>query len=201
MFRNGVPRVESDDDLAHGQSVIIAARWILVVAGLVLAIWNPGGLVELQVAIVVILGLALGNFALHTQVLGKGPSMARVVYAASVADLAAISLLIISGGGFPAAPYVFYLPALLAISVTFRTEVMALYTAAALGAYGLIAVVTASGGDLLTVLIELLVLAAVPVCGNVYWRLERDRRSRAGQQTEVDPLTSQAAEGSWPRPA
>lgn len=176
MFRKSMARMDSDKELAHGEGVIIAARWILVAAGLTLALWNPAGLVQLQVAIVLILGLAVVNFALHMQIRTKGSLMTPVVYATSAADLVAISLLIIAGGGFPATPYVFYLPALLAISVTFRTQVTALYTAAAVIAYGLIALVTAAQSDVLPVLLQMLMLAAVPVCGNVYWRLERDRR-------------------------
>ena len=176
MFPKRTVWMESDKELAHGEGVIIAARWILVAAGLVLALWNPAGLIQLQIAIVLILGLAVVNFALQMQVRTKGPLMARVVYATSAADLVAISLLIIAADGFPATPYVFYLPALLAISVTFRTPVTALYAAASIVAYGLIALATAAESDLLPVLLQLLILAAVPVCGNVYWRLERDRR-------------------------
>ena len=43
MSTNDVQRPDSDRELAHGEGVIIAARWILVVAGLLLALWNPPG--------------------------------------------------------------------------------------------------------------------------------------------------------------
>ena len=184
---------DSLDDMAHGQNVIISARWILVIAGMALALWNPAELVQLQIAIVVILGLAIGNFALHTQVLKRGPVLPAVIYAASVADLVAISALIVAGGGIPAAPYVFYLPALLAIAVTFRTEVTVLYTWAAASAYGVIALATGTADDLLPVLSELLVLVAVPVCGNVYWRLERDRRRTVVERPEEGAASADSA--------
>ena len=83
----------------------------------------------------VILGLAVANFALQMQILTRGPLMERVVYAASVADLAAISLLLVVSGGFPAIPYVFYLPALMAIAVTFRTAATAMYAGATVVTY------------------------------------------------------------------
>jgi len=110
-----------------------------------------------------------------------------VVYAASVGDLVVISTLIVVGGGYPAAPYVFYLPALLAIGVTFRTTVAALYTGAAIVGYGLIAAASiAPAGEAaptaveaVSVVTELLMLAGVTVCANVYWRLERQRRGDA----------------------
>ena len=209
MSTNEVERPDSDRELAYGEGVIIAARWMLVVAGLVLALWNPAGLIQLQAAIVVILGLAVANFALQAQLLTRGPLMARVVYAASVADLAAISLLLIVSGGFPAIPYVFYLPALMAIAVTFRTAVTAIYTAATAVTYALIAVaaasrvpvsgdVTISRDDIVTVLIHTLMLGAVAVCGNVYWRLERDRRRgtpprAAHEAVAVEPVAAPAA--------
>ena len=187
MFARTEQWQKSDSDLAHGQVVIIAARWILVAAGLVLALWNPGGVLELQITTVPVLGLAVGNFALHMQVATRGPLLAAVVYAASLVDLAAISMLIVVVDGFPAVPYVFYFPALLAISVTFRSPITALYVAATVGVYGLIAAATATRSDLETVLLQVLMLAAVPVCGNVYWRLERDRRRRVSAQTAARP--------------
>lgn len=178
------PRTEYDDDLAHGAIVIIAARWVLAASGLVLALWNPSGLAQLQVAIVLILALAIGNFALHMQIVTRGPLVARVVYAASAADLVIISTLIVVSGGYPSEAYVFYLPALLAISVTFRTPIAALYTGAAIVAYAAIAAAEIVPGaeadtiadEAIAPLTELLMLAGVAVCGNVYWRLERQRR-------------------------
>jgi hypothetical protein len=51
------------DDLAHGQSVLITARWILVGAGLILALWNPEAIGELRIQIGLILALAAANFS------------------------------------------------------------------------------------------------------------------------------------------
>jgi hypothetical protein len=166
----------------------------LVVAGLALALWNPAGLVQLQIAIVVILGLAIGNFALQMKIITKGSLLSPIVYVASVADLIAISLLVAAADSVPAVPYVFYLPALLAVSVTFPPLATAGYTLGAMLTYGAIAVTSApptlEAG--LTIAIELLVLAAVPVCGHVYWRLERDRRARAIQRgvSDQEPFTA-----------
>ncbi len=201
MPRRVLKLMDPADELIHGESVIIAARWVLVVAGLLLALWNPGGLVQLQVAIVVILAVAIGNFALHMHVVTRGKLLARIVYAASVADLAAISLLIVSGGGVPSAPFVFYLPALLAISVTFRTELTGLYTLGAVCTYGAIAIVTAHPDALLPVLIQILMMAAVPICGNVYWRLERDRRRQITAAGRPDAAARETDSMPVPAPA
>ena len=73
MVNNSTNRSETADDLAHGQVVIIAARWVLVVAGLILALWDPAPIAELRFQIVFILGLAMVNFYLQAQVLMRRP--------------------------------------------------------------------------------------------------------------------------------
>ena len=177
-------RLQTPEDLSHGQVVIIAARWILVGAGLLLALWNPDALGELRVQIMLILGLAAGNFFLHSQVLMKKPVSAQIAYGASAADIAVISLIVIAAGGAPSGLYVFYFPALLGISVAFRTEVTYTLAGAAMALYGLIAVATMVGGGEAVLVTRLLMMGAVATCGNIYWRTERDRRRAAAETRE-----------------
>ena len=176
---------QNSEDLAHGQVVIISARWILVVAGLVLALWSPEALGELRIAVVLILGLALANFFLHAQVLMRGPVLSKVAYAASTADIAVISLIIIVAGGFGSTAYVFYFPALLALSVAFPSRVTLVFTGATVGVYGVIYLATAGSGEAAVVLTQMLILAGVAFCGNVYWRIEGDRRREAVRAREL----------------
>ena len=184
MFSNLKDRAEDSEDLVHGQVVIIAARWILVVAGLVLAMWDPAEMGQLRTQIVLVLGLAVGNFFLHGQLLNKKPVLSRVVSAASAADIAVISLIMIVQDGFASNLYVFYFPALLAMSVAFRTEVAAIFTGAAIATYGFISLATLGDASGVTLFSRLLILAAVAFCGNVYWRIERDRRTTAAQMRD-----------------
>ena len=167
---------ESADDLVHGQVVVIAARWVLVVAGLLLALWDPAAMGELRVQIVLILGLAVGNFFLQTQALMRRPILVPVAYAASAGDIAAISLLIIAQGGFESNVYVFYLPALLAVSVAFRQIVTAALAGSAILSYGLISAVTFGPGDEVALFTRVLIMAAVATCGSVFWGVERKRQ-------------------------
>ena len=90
----------ASEDLAHGQIVIVTARWILVLAGLLLALWNPEAVGELRIQIIVILALAIANFYLQAQLLMRRPVIDQIVYAASAADLIVITILIITAGGF-----------------------------------------------------------------------------------------------------
>ena len=141
-----------------------------------LALWNAGDLVELQVSIVLILGLAVGNFFLHTRVLTGRAVSPWVVYAASAADLTVISLVLVVSGGFGTSPYVFYFPAILALSVAFPTRLTVAFTGVAIAAYGLVSMATATGSEGAIVVAQMLMLVAVAFCGNAYWRIERDRR-------------------------
>ena len=182
MYRHLQDWNEGADDLTYGQGVIIAARWILVVAGLMLAFWNPGGIVELRFQIVLVLGLSVANFYLHSQVLMGKPSIPAVVLGASAADIAVISLIVATQGGFASNLYVFYFPALLALSVTFRTRVTVVFAAVTVAVYAAIASLAMPADDGQVLVTRLLILAAVAVCGNLYWMIERDRR-RDGEKT------------------
>ncbi|HEU5318279.1 MAG TPA: hypothetical protein VFX49_19360, partial [Chloroflexota bacterium] len=112
---------EASADLAYGQIVVITARWVLIAAGLLLALWSPGNATELRIQIAVLLMLAVANFYLHAQLLTRKPVVDLVAYGTSAADLAIITVLIAAQGGFTSSLYVFYVPAILAFSVSFST--------------------------------------------------------------------------------
>ena len=168
-------------DLMYGQSVIATARWILVVSGLFLALWNPGPMSELRLQILLILLLAVANFYLQAQLLMKKPAGNGVVYFASAADLVVISVMVILGSGFDSNIYVFYFPALLAISVAFSPAATLLFAGGAVSLYTFISLGSALVGDIdFQVLIaRLIMMSAIAVCGQIYWRIERDRRGAA----------------------
>jgi hypothetical protein len=182
---------EADDatsDLAHGQVVIIAARWILTLAGLLLALWNPGSVGELRVQILVILILAVSNFYLHAQVLRRRPILDTVAYGASAADLAVVTLLVVANGGFESDLYIFYFPAILALSVAFPTLMTLAFAGGAIALYVPVALLspgTATESGLQALLVRVLMLAAVAVCGNTYWRIEGERRQAAVEAQEA----------------
>src|SRR5262245_58241982 len=84
----------------RGQLVIVVARWILVLAGLMLAAWNPAKVGDLRLQLLVLLALAVANFFLHAQLLMRRPVQDVVVYAASAADVTVITTLVLSQHGF-----------------------------------------------------------------------------------------------------
>lgn len=178
------------EDLMHGQIVIVTARWILVLVGLIQVLWNPVPVVELRVQILILLLLAIFNFTLHAQLLRKNPPDRRIWYGASAADLVVISILIISQGAFNSNTYVYFFPAILAYSVAFPTSITWTYTSGVIVIYGLVGLASISiEGDSQVLMVRLLIFAAVAMCGNLYWRIEGQRRHEA--QTSQADLVSQ----------
>ncbi len=159
-------------ELAYGQTVIVSARWLLVLAGLLVTIWNPDTLGQLRLQIGVVLAVAIANFAMHAQLLRRRPQLRAIAFAASIGDLLMISLLVASQGGFASNTYVFFFPAVLAIAVAFpTTEALLLSGTAVL----LLAGVSLNQPKFDLVLERALALGAVALIGNAYWRLHRSR--------------------------
>lgn len=182
----------SSPEMRDGQPVIVAARWVLILAGLVLILWNPGTLSQLRVQIMVVLGLAVTNFFLHAQLLVRRPMLDTVVYLTSAADIAVITLLVLTQGGFSSNLYIFYFPAILAISVAFSPSLTAIFAGGAIGLYDLIALAGAqTDADLQQVMVRTIMLAAVVVCGSIYWHLERTRMAALPDMPERESLSEQ----------
>jgi len=179
--------VHAREDLDQGQRVVITARWILVFAGILLTIWNPGQVEELRVQVVLIILLAVANFNLNLQLLRKTATNPFIWYAASAADLGVITLLILSSAGYGSELYVFYFPAILAFSIAFPTLMTLLYVAGVSAVYFLIgmAALVFNDADLLVILARLIMFFAVALCGNLYFRMEARRRQDARQSQEV----------------
>jgi hypothetical protein len=182
------------EDIAHGQTVLVWARWILIGTGLLLSFWSPTDLTTLQVQLAAIITLAFGNFYLHVQLLRGHPALDNVVYAASLADISVVTALVLVQNGYPSPVFIFYFAAIVGISVAFPTWMTIGYTALVVGAYGAICLATAPVEDLPAVFTRLLMIAAVALCGNVFARSEARRRAdairiHAEMQDEVEQKT------------
>ena len=85
-------------NLMYGQKVLVVARWILVVSGLLLALLNPVVLGEVKIQVGLILTLAVANFFLHVQLIRNQPSLPWVAYLASAVDVLAITMMVVNLG-------------------------------------------------------------------------------------------------------
>jgi hypothetical protein len=176
---------EQASSLASGQIVIVSARWVLILTALAIALWSPApeDLNRLRLSLFVLLGLAVGNFYLHAQILMRRPVSELLVYAASAADLAVITLLTATFGSPDAPTFVFYYPALLAFALVFPLGITLLFTGALVWVYALISLGDPGrwyhlldGADTQVLVARLISLVAVAVVANQYARIEAERR-------------------------
>jgi hypothetical protein len=169
-----------------------------VLVGLFVTLMNPGNLNLMRFQIMCLLAMALANFYLCAQVLQRRPMLRPVMYGASLVDLVAITAICAFQGGFRSEVQAFYYPALLAISVAFSPLMLLVFTGGAMSAYALLCLVTlpTPDSDLVVLVIRLLLMAAVAVCGNCYWRLEHQHRAPAKRASalpaETPPLAPAA---------
>jgi len=169
---------DSAGDVSAGQIVIVIARWLLVLAGLGLTLWHPleSDLDRVRITILVLLALAVGNFYLHAQSLIGRAVRPPLLYAASAADIAVITLIVWTKGGLSGAPFVFYFPALIAFALVFEVRVTAAFDVCLAALYTAVALpgaMTADGLQILT--LRLIALAAVAVVSTYFLQVERNR--------------------------
>lgn len=173
--------VTDSSELAYGQSVIVIARWILVITGLFLILWNPDPISNLRIQVITVLVLALMNFYLQAQILTGKKTFTPVIYTASVVDFIVITLLVLLSGGFDSNTYIFYFPAIMAISVAFETAITIGFVGSAAGIYGVICLGSGAITDdnLPALIARILMMAAIAFCGSLYWHIEHNRRLTA----------------------
>ena len=169
---------------AEGQLVIITARWILIIGALVLTLWNPGGvgdgLWKIQIQAGLLLAYAVVNFFLHAQYIRQGASLPQVAWLTSGVDLALISFVVLIQGQIESSVFVFYMPALLAISVAFPKRIAGVY-ALLVGAGYLFVSLTGYGavveGQIQEMVVRLLMMGSVVFVGGLFRHIEEQRLS------------------------
>jgi hypothetical protein len=171
-------------ELRWGQRVVVGARWILVASGLLLATIAPASVTQLRIQSVLVLALAVCNFGLLAQLIRNPRPDPLIAYAASAADVVVVTVLVIAQGGFGSDLFVFYFPAILALSLCFAMPATVLFVGVTVLAYGVVSAPTAStAADLQTLLLRCGALIAVAVCAQVYRSVEATRRKLA--ETDV----------------
>lgn len=166
----------TDNELTDGQTVIIAARWLLIVVALLITLWNPAqsDLDKVRVTVFVLLALAAANFFLQAQILMHRRVDPVVTLAASAADIGVITVITAAYGGLNSSTFVFYFPALIALALAFPRIYTVVFTTSALALYAAV-----SAPDLHTdtdaqrLVQRLIALASVAVVANLFLYLER----------------------------
>ena len=179
------------EDIYFGQLVMIWARWFLIAAGVILALWNVDDSGQAVLAIVPVVGLVGLNFYLHGRYLAQRPANPLLITLASLLDIAVITVVVViwSGQTGLVSPFfTLYYPVLLAFAFVMPARTTAVYTVATLAAYvGAVLIVqlvpldTASldVDEVKSLVVRLITLASMGGLGAYYWRIQRSRRRPA----------------------
>jgi hypothetical protein len=187
---------EAAEDIFFGQAVIHWARWFIIGAGIVLALWTITETNKLVLGILPVVALMAINFYLHGRQLAERPANPALITATCLLDLAVISVAVLfwpGQGGLPSPAFVLYYPVVLAFAFVMPPRLAVAYTISALIAYTGICLLAdasfiADVGDVKALLVRLITLGAMGGLGAWYWRIQRDRRRRAvGEPAAMRP--------------
>ena len=178
------------EDLFFGQSVILWARWSVIVAGIVLVLWTSSDIALLTRTMPFFLVLMAINFFLHGRYVTGSPLNRNAVTVASVVDLILITAIVSlwpGSHGLNNPFFVLYFPVVFAFALVFTRRIEVGYTVLAIVLYVGACLVTGTVpfdlGDQDKVLVmRVIVIAAMGFLGNYYFRIQRDRLARLTNQ-------------------
>jgi hypothetical protein len=188
------------EDVFFGQTVILWARWSVIVAGLVLVLWTSTSISHLTQTVPFFLALMAMNFFLHGRYVMGSPLNRVAVMVASVVDLVLITAIVAlwpGSHGLNNEFFVLYFPVVFAFALVFTRQIEAAYTVLAILAYVAACIFTGTLpfdlGHQDKVLVErVIVLASMGFLGNYYFRIQRGRLARAsrGAASGIDELVA-----------
>jgi hypothetical protein len=187
MHELRTPAQEAAEDIFFGQTVIIWARWSVILAGTILAVWSSDEISQLIMSILLVVALMAVNFFVHGRYLLERPVNATLLAGLSFVDLIIVTLIVLAWRGLAgmASPFfIFYYPILLAVAFVFPPRLTFVYLGVTLVAYASAVLVTGpeilrSSPDLETLATRLITMAATGLLGMYYWRIQRQRRRLA----------------------
>lgn len=174
------------EDLFFGQSVILWARWSVIVAGIVLVLWTSTNVALLTQTMPFFLVLMAVNFFLHGRFVMGSPLNRVAVTVASVVDLILITAIVVlwpGSHGLHNQFFVLYFPVVFAFALVFTRKIEAAYTTLAIVLYVGACVLSGTvpfdlGNDDKVLVMRVIVIAAMGFLGNYYFRIQRDRLAR-----------------------
>jgi hypothetical protein len=183
------PRQAEQEDLFFGQSVILWARWSVIVAGIVLVLWTSTDIALLTRTMPFFLVLMAINFFLHGRYVTGSPLNRIAVTVASVVDLILITAIVVlwpGSHGLHNQFFVLYFPVVFAFALVFTRKIEAAYTVLAIILYAGACILSGTvpfdlGDDDKVLVMRLIVIAAMGFLGNYYFRIQRDRLAKLGK--------------------
>ena len=170
-------------DVYFGQVVLIWARWFVILAAAILALWSSDSTGELATRSLLVIALMGVNFFLHGRSLMEKPANKQLLIASSAIDLAIVGGIVAAWGsaGLTSELYVLYYPLLFGFALVFAPRATITYALAALGSYAAICLMADPGlitdtADAKILVQRLITMAATAGLGTYYWRIQRSRR-------------------------
>ena len=178
-----------EEDVFFGQTVIMWARWSVIVAGIALVLWTSTNVALLTQTMPFFLVLMAVNFFLHGRFVMGSPLNRTVVTVASVIDIVLITAIVVlwpGSHGLNNQFYVLYMPVVFAFALVFTRKIEVAYTVFAIVAYADACILTGTvpfdlGNEDKILVMRLIVIAAMGFLGNYYFRIQRDRLARASK--------------------
>ena len=175
---------EEAEDIFFGQVVIIWARWFVIGAGMIYALWVSRTATQLTIAILLFSVIIGVNFFVHGRYLMEKPINEMLLLVMSMLDLFMVTMIVVLGSELPVinnSLFIFYYPLVVAFAFVFPQRFTAVYTILIIITYATVCIVTyptiVQNGPLLeTLIMRLVTLAAVGGLGAYYWRIQRNRR-------------------------
>jgi len=183
------PAQAEQEDVFFGQTVIMWARWSVIVTGIVLVLWTSTDVALLTQTMPFFLVLMAVNFFLHGRYVMGSPLNRTVVTVASVVDLILITAIVVlwpGSHGLHNQSFVLYFPVVFAFALVFTRKVEVVYTALAIVLYAGACILTGTvpfdlGSDDKVLVMRVIVIAAMGFLGNYYFRIQRDRLAGASK--------------------
>jgi hypothetical protein len=175
---------DSAEDIYFGQVVLIWARWFVILAAAVLALWSSDSTGDLAVRSLLVVALMGVNFFLHGRTLMEKPANKQLLLLSGAIDLAIAGGIVAAWGtpGLESELYVLYYPLLFAFALVFVPRMTIAYAIGALGSYLAICLLADPGilsdtGDAKSLVMRLITMGATAGLGTFYWRIQRARRN------------------------
>src|SRR5689334_7666344 len=112
---------EAAEDLIFGQTVILWARWFVVLGAVIAALWSADTSHELSLRVLLAIGLMAVNVTLHGRYLVGRPANYTLLAIAAGVDLAIIGAIVglWDPHGLDSPYFVFFYPMLFAVALVF----------------------------------------------------------------------------------
>ncbi len=185
---------EAAQDIFFGQIAIIWARWFLIAAGTLIALWSAQDIVQVIVSIVTVVALMAINFFAHGRYLMERPANQLLLIVTNIVDVAIITALVLlwpDQAGLKSNFFILYYPLLFTFALVFPPSITTLFSIFTLGLYAAVCAFTTPGelfnlSGFEVLVTRLITLGAMGGLGTFYYRRQRD--SLRAMAAKVSPI-------------